>query len=95
MRCVRARSIRALDAFPFESRRCCEMKMVITLVVVVLYILALFYLLMGALGFGLRIGGNIYAEEGFGSLRATYLVLLVLLACGGLYFLWRITRRSV
>ena len=71
------------------------MKLVITIVVAVSYILALFYLLMGALGFGLRIGGNIYAEEGFGSLRTTYLALLILLACGGVYFLWRVTRRSV
>jgi F0F1-type ATP synthase membrane subunit a len=71
------------------------MKKVLTLVVAVVYILALFYLLMGTLGFGLRIGGNIYAEEGFGSLRATYFALLILLACGGVYFLWRITRRSV
>jgi len=71
------------------------MKMVITLAVVVVYILALFYLLMGTLGFGLRIGGNIYAEEGFGSLRAIYLALLILLACVGVYFIWRVTRRSV
>ncbi len=71
------------------------MKVVFTLVAVVIYILALFYLLMGTLGFGLRIGGNIYAEEGFGSLRVTYLILLIALVCGGLYFLWRIARRSV
>ncbi len=71
------------------------MKLVFTLVAVVIYILALFYLLMGSLGFGLRIGGNIYAEEGFGSLRVTYLVLLILLTCGGMYFFWRIARRSV
>ena len=71
------------------------MKLVITLVVAVIYFSALFYLLMGTLGLGLRIGGHIYAEEGFGSLRATYLALLILLACGGLYFLWRVTRRSV
>ncbi len=71
------------------------MKLVITLVVAVIYILALFYLLMGTLGLGLRIGGNIYAEEGFGSLRVTYLVLLIALVCGGLYFLSRIARRSV
>jgi hypothetical protein len=71
------------------------MKRVITLVVAIIYILALFYLLMGTLGFGLRIGGNIYAEEGFGSLRATYLALLILLVCGGVYFSWLVTRRSV
>ena len=71
------------------------MKKAITLVVAVVYILALLYLLMGTLGFGLRIGGNIYAEEGFGSLRATYLALLILLVCGGVYFSWLVTRRSV
>ncbi len=71
------------------------MKVVIILVVAAVYILALFYLLMGTLGFGLRIGGNIYAEEGFGSLRATYLVVLILFVCGGMCFLWRIARRSV
>jgi hypothetical protein len=71
------------------------MKLVFTLVAVIIYISALFYLLMGTLGFGLRIGGNIYVEEGFGSLRVTYLVLLILLVCGGLYFFWRIARRSV
>ncbi|CAN5445313.1 MAG: hypothetical protein ACR2GW_04470 [Pyrinomonadaceae bacterium] len=71
------------------------MKVVFTLLAGVIYILALFYLLMGTLGFGLRIGGNIYAEEGFGSLRVTYLVLLIVFICGGLYFLWRFARRSV
>jgi len=71
------------------------MKVVFTLLAGVIYILALFYLLMGTLGFGLRIGGNIYAEEGFGSLRVAYLILLIVFICGGLYFLWRFARRSV
>ncbi len=71
------------------------MKLVIILAVAVIYALALFYLLMGTLGFGLRIGGNLYGEEGFGSLRATYLAFLILLVCGGLYALWRIARRPV
>lgn len=71
------------------------MKPVFILVAAVLYILALFYLLMGALGFGFRIGGNIYTEEGVGPLRVTYLVILITLVCGGPYFLWRIVRRSV
>ena len=76
--------------------RCCEMKIVITLVVAVVYILILFYLLMGTLGFGLRIGGNIYAEEGFGQLRITYLALLILMVLVGLFLLWqRSVRRSV
>jgi F0F1-type ATP synthase membrane subunit a len=71
------------------------MKIVITLVMAVVYILVLFYLLMGTLGFGLRIGGNIYAEEGFGQLRITYLVLLILMVLSSLFFLWRSVRRSV
>ena len=70
------------------------MRLVITLIVAAIYILAVFYLLMGVLGFGLRIGGNLYGEEGFGPLRGTYLALLILLACGGLYLLWRMARRS-
>jgi hypothetical protein len=71
------------------------MKIVITLVVAVVYILILLYLLMGTLGFGLRIGGNIYAEEGFGQLRITYLVLLILMVLGGLFYLWQSVRRTV
>ena len=61
------------------------MKLVVYLVAVVIYSAALLYLLLGALGFsfGVRIGGNIYAEEGFGFQRRTYLVLLVLLLCIG------------
>ena len=73
------------------------MKVVVYLVAVVIYIGALLYLLLGALGFGLglRIGGNIYAEEGFGFQRTTHLVLLVLLLFGGLYSVWRINRNSL
>ena len=71
------------------------MKVVVYLVVLVIYIAALVYLLLGALGFGfgLRVGGNAFAEEGFGFQRTTYLVLLVLLLCCGLYSVWRINRR--
>jgi len=67
------------------------------LVAVVIYIAALLYLLSGVLGFhlGLRIGGNLYAEEGFAFQRSTYLVLLVLLVWGGFYSVWRINRRSL
>jgi hypothetical protein len=73
------------------------MRVVVYLVAVPIYIAALSYLLLGALGFGfgLRIGGNIYAEESFGFQRTTYIVLLFLLLCGGLYSVWRINRRSV
>lgn len=70
------------------------MKLIAILIGAITYILALLYILLGALGFGLRIGGNMYAEEGFGSLRITYLVLLVLMISGGLFFLWRSVRSS-
>ena len=73
------------------------MKVMVYLVAVVIYIAVLLYLLLGALGFGfgLRIGGNIYAEEGFGFQRTTYFILLVLFLCGGFYSVWRINRCSV
>ena len=71
------------------------MKIIITIICIAVYILVLFYLLMGTLGYGLRLGGNVYAEEGFGSLRITHLVLLVLLICVGIYFLLRIARHSI
>jgi hypothetical protein len=72
------------------------MKVVVYLVAVVIYIGALLYLLLGALGvgFGVRIGGNTFAEAGFGFQRTTYLVLLVLLLFGGFYSVWRINRNS-
>jgi hypothetical protein len=73
------------------------MKVVVYLVAVVIYTLALLYLLLGALGFGfgVRIGGNMFADEGFGFHRTTYLVLLFLLVCAGCYIVWRINRSSV
>lgn len=72
------------------------MKIVGYVVAVVIYLAALLYVLLGVLGFrlGLRIGGNLYAEEGFAFQRSTYLVLLVLLVWGGFYSVWRINRRS-
>ena len=73
------------------------MKVVIYLVAVVIYSAALLYLLLSALGvsFGVRIGDNIYAEENSGFQRTSYVVLLILLVCGGFYFVRRVNRRSV
>lgn len=73
------------------------MKVVVYLVAVVIYSAAFLYLLLHVLGvtFGVRIGGNMFAEEGFGFQRTTYLVLLFLLVCSGFYVVWRINRRSV
>ena len=73
------------------------MRVVAFLVAIVIYFAAISYLLLGALGFGfgLRIEGNNFAEESFGCQRSTYLVLLALLVCGGVYSVWRISRRSV
>ncbi|MGI9064817.1 MAG: hypothetical protein ACR2HX_00195 [Pyrinomonadaceae bacterium] len=73
------------------------MKLVVYLVAVVIYTVVLLFLLLGALGFsfGVRISGNMFADEGFGFHRTTYLVLLVLLVSGGCYVVWRINRRSV
>lgn len=73
------------------------MKVIGYFVAAVIYIAVLLYLLLGVLGihFGVRIGGNLYAEEGFAFQQSTHLVLLVLLACCGVYFVWRINRRWV
>jgi hypothetical protein len=73
------------------------MKLVVYIVSVVIYLAAVLYLLLGALGFGfgLRISGNIFAEVFFGFQRSTYLVLLLLLLFGGFYAVWRVNRRSV
>ncbi len=63
----------------------------------IIYIAALLYLLLGVVGvrIGVRIGGNLFAEEGFAFSRSTYLVLLVLLIFCGFYSFWRISRRPV
>jgi hypothetical protein len=73
------------------------MKVVGYFVAIVIYIAIFLYLLLGVFGFhfGVRISGNLFAGEGFAFQRSTYLILLVLLICGGLYFVWRINRRSV
>ena len=74
------------------------MKVLVSVAAAIIYIVVLFYLLMGTflmgtVGFGIRIGGNLYAGEGSGPLRSTYLLLLVFWVCAGLVGLWRITRR--
>jgi hypothetical protein len=81
----------------FDGERCEKMKVVGYFVAGVVYIAVFLYLLLGVLDFhlGVRIGGNLYAEEGFAFQRSTYLVLLVLLVCGGLYSVWRINRRPI
>lgn len=71
------------------------MKVVVYLVAIVIYIAVFLYLLLHVLGFGVRIGGNLFADEGVAFHRTTYLVLLFLLVCGGFYVVWRINRRSV
>jgi len=73
------------------------MKTVLYVGMIILYFAAIFYLLSSALGFslGLRTGGNMFVEAGFGFERTANLVLLGLLLCGGLYGFWRINRRPV
>ena len=67
------------------------MKVVGYLVAVVIYVAVLLYLLLGVLDLriGVRIGGNLYADEVFAFQRSTSLVLLVLLVLGGVYSFWR------
>ena len=66
------------------------MKVVATLMLIAVIILALLFLLMASFGvsFGIRVSGNIFAEEGVGLLRPAYLILM-LAAGGGLYLMWR------
>jgi hypothetical protein len=68
------------------------MKVFLYIVAIVIYLAAVSYLLLGALGFsfGLRVAGNTFAEEGLRLQRTTYFVLLGALVCIGLYFVWRI-----
>jgi hypothetical protein len=76
--------------------RTCEMKIAATLILTAVAFLALSLLLMGVLGVsvGVRVGGNLFADEGLGSVNRVYLVLLALAAAGGLYLLWRDGRRA-
>ena len=87
----------SLAAVRLETVRRQKMKLFVNLVAITIYIAAFSYLLLGALGFsiGLRIAGNNFAEVGPGLQRTTYLVLLGVLVCVGVYFVRRINRRSV
>ena len=80
-------------ALPFARGQ--KMKVVVYLIAAVIYSVVCLYLLLGALDMriGLRIGGNLFAEEGFFFQRTTSLLLLVLLLCVGVYLVWRINRR--
>ena len=73
------------------------MKVVGYVVAVVIYVAVLLYLLLGVLDLhlGFRIGGNLYADEGFAFQRSTYLVLFVLLVFVGFYSVWRRNHRSL
>jgi hypothetical protein len=79
-----------------RARKSREMKIAATLVLSAVAMLALCLLLMGVLGvsFGVRIGGNLFADEGLSSVSPVYLILLTLAAAGGLYLLWRDGRRA-
>ena len=72
------------------------MKIAATLILMSVATLALFLLLMGALGvgFGVRVGGNLFADEGLSSISPVYLILLILASAGGLFLLWRGSRRA-
>ena len=72
------------------------MKIAATLILMVVAILALFLLVMGAIGvsFGVRVSGNLFADEGLRSISPAYLILLILASAGGLFLLWRGSRRA-
>lgn len=60
-------------------------RIVLWVFLICLYGLVLLTLLLTSLGFGLRIGSTIYAEEGFGYLRISSIFLLLLLLVLGFY----------
>ena len=72
------------------------MKTAATVVLTAVAILALIFLMMGVLGvsFGVRVGGNLFADQSLGSVRPAHLLLLIFAAVGGLYILWRGRRRT-
>ena len=92
---VVSRPLKPADAPAYEYQWCRVLKIVTTLVLLLFIILALFFLMMGALGtsFGIRVGGNLFAEEGFGLLRLAYLILIILAAGYALQLLWRVRGR--
>ena len=71
------------------------MKVAATVVLTAITILALFLLLLSAFGisFGVRVGGNLFADAGLSSVNPVYLILLTL-AAGGLYLIWQGGRRA-
>ena len=71
------------------------MRIAATLILTAVAIPALFLLLMGALGvsFGVRVGGNLFADEGLSSISPAYLILVIVASAGGLFLLWRGGRR--
>ena len=70
--------------------------MAVTLVLIAVAILSLFLLLMGWLGVsvGVRISDNLFVDEGLGSVGRVSLILVTMVAAGGLYLLWRDGRRA-
>ena len=54
-----------------------------------IYSLVLLLLLLMSMGVGIRIGGHMYAEEGFGILRSSAVVSFLVFLIGGLYLIWR------
>jgi hypothetical protein len=73
------------------------MRVFIYLAGIGIYLAALTYLVLGTLGFGfgLRISGNTFVDEGFGLQKTSCLLLLGVLVGFGLYCFWRLNRRSV
>jgi hypothetical protein len=57
--------------------------------IICIYSLVLLFLLLLSMRVGIRIGGNMYAEDGFGPLRSSALVLFLVFLVGGLYLIWR------
>ena len=57
--------------------------------IICIYSLVLLLLLLVSMGVGIRVGGNMYAEGGFGPLRSAAVVLLLVFVGGGVYLIWR------